>query len=66
MDPIEYCKLSWHDKNVIERAVDAVAKDHGWSRVLIPFHGKFYRVLVSEATDYEARLAEREGATSAH
>ena len=64
MEATEYCKLGWHDKNVIERAIDQVAKDHGWSRVMIPFGGKFYRVLVSEATNYEARLAEREAITS--
>ena len=64
MAATEHCSLGYFDKNRIERAVDQVAADHGWARVLVPFGGKFYRVLISEATNYEARLAEREAVAS--
>lgn len=56
----EGARLSYFDKNKIERAVDQAHNGFLPVAVTIEAHGKHFRVLVSKETDKAKVLAERE------
>lgn len=53
-------RLSYFDKNAIERAVDQTHNGFLPVAVIIQAHGKKFRVMVSKATDKAKVLQERQ------
>lgn len=56
----EGARLSWGDKNKIERAVDQAHNGVMPVAITIEAHGKQFRVLVGKVIDKAKLLAERE------